>query len=211
MIKWNEYTWYSKLAAIIFFMAVLPVWTFFIGMRYQETRDLLSKSAGDIYIPVVQHQNIIKPATNNASSTSLSDEQIISSIEKAEHVKLTKDSNGVYNGPVEGGIFIFSVNTIAKGDLNEDGLEDAYVWGTSCGGSCGSGFTLILGHLRGPLFLKPQPPDFIGAGAGQYSIESMVIEDGIITIVADTHDYTGGNSKLITLRYVLDGGKLVRI
>jgi len=37
MIKWNEYTWYSKLAALIFFIGVLPCLTFYIGMQYEKT------------------------------------------------------------------------------------------------------------------------------------------------------------------------------
>ena len=35
-IKWNKVTWYSKLAAIIFFIGVLPATTFYLGMAYQE-------------------------------------------------------------------------------------------------------------------------------------------------------------------------------
>ena len=35
-MKWNEITWYSKLATIIFFIGALPALTFCIGRRYQE-------------------------------------------------------------------------------------------------------------------------------------------------------------------------------
>ena len=38
MIKFNEVTWYSKLAAIIFFIGVLPALTFYIGVKYQQTK-----------------------------------------------------------------------------------------------------------------------------------------------------------------------------
>lgn len=40
MIKFNEVTWYSKLAAIIFFLGVFPTLTFYIGIQYQEVKDL---------------------------------------------------------------------------------------------------------------------------------------------------------------------------
>ncbi len=40
MIEWNKVTWYSKLAAIIFFIGILPVLTFYIGTQYQEVKDL---------------------------------------------------------------------------------------------------------------------------------------------------------------------------
>lgn len=36
MIKFNEVTWYSKLAAVIFFLGIFPVWTFYIGTVYQN-------------------------------------------------------------------------------------------------------------------------------------------------------------------------------
>lgn len=38
-IKFNVVTWYSKLLSIIFFIAVLPVLTFYIGSQYQITLD----------------------------------------------------------------------------------------------------------------------------------------------------------------------------
>ncbi|MBI4087055.1 hypothetical protein HY416_03715 [Candidatus Kaiserbacteria bacterium] len=38
MITFNEVTWYSKLATIIFFIGVLPSLTFYLGVRYEEVR-----------------------------------------------------------------------------------------------------------------------------------------------------------------------------
>ncbi len=40
-IKWNEVTPFSKWAALIVFLLVLPVLTFYIGMKYNETRNAL--------------------------------------------------------------------------------------------------------------------------------------------------------------------------
>ena len=34
-IKWNKYTWYSKMLAVIFFIGVMPVLSFYIGTQYQ--------------------------------------------------------------------------------------------------------------------------------------------------------------------------------
>ncbi|HZS42898.1 MAG TPA: IPT/TIG domain-containing protein [Candidatus Paceibacterota bacterium] len=45
MIKWNEYTWYSRLAALIVFILLLPILTFYLGVQYQKTADVLSLSA----------------------------------------------------------------------------------------------------------------------------------------------------------------------
>ncbi len=36
-IKWNEYTWYSKLSAVIFFIGIFPAWTFYLGTQYEKT------------------------------------------------------------------------------------------------------------------------------------------------------------------------------
>ena len=39
-IKWNEVTWYSKLGAIILFILVVPVLTFYIGRQYEAVVEL---------------------------------------------------------------------------------------------------------------------------------------------------------------------------
>ena len=41
-LKLHEVTWYSKLAAIFLFVGVVPTLAFYIGIQYQETRDILS-------------------------------------------------------------------------------------------------------------------------------------------------------------------------
>ena len=35
-IKWNEVTWYSWTASILFFLLILPSWTFYLGTVYQK-------------------------------------------------------------------------------------------------------------------------------------------------------------------------------
>jgi hypothetical protein len=35
MIKWNEVTWYSRLGALILFLAVIPALSFYIGTQYE--------------------------------------------------------------------------------------------------------------------------------------------------------------------------------
>ena len=49
MIKWNEYTWYSKTLAAIFFIIVLPILTFYLGTQYQATKDLVGDTASLVY------------------------------------------------------------------------------------------------------------------------------------------------------------------
>jgi hypothetical protein len=67
-IKFNRVTWYSKLAAVIFFIAILPIWTFYIGAVYQEAVSLenqividsarsLSQGETSQKLPKVTYQN----------------------------------------------------------------------------------------------------------------------------------------------------------
>lgn len=42
MIKFNEVTWYSKIAAVILFIILIPMLTFYIGMQYQMVKDISS-------------------------------------------------------------------------------------------------------------------------------------------------------------------------
>lgn len=51
-IKWNEYTWYSKLSAAIFFILVLPAWTFYIGTQYEATMEVIGSVPSPIGNPV---------------------------------------------------------------------------------------------------------------------------------------------------------------
>lgn len=60
-IKWNEVTWYSKLAAVIFFIGVLPILTFCIGAQYEK-----AKSEYVIVSPQVE----IIPVTQNSVTVS---------------------------------------------------------------------------------------------------------------------------------------------
>ncbi|MBX4198349.1 hypothetical protein KW782_03385 [Candidatus Parcubacteria bacterium] len=43
-IKLHEVTWYSKLAAILFFIVALPAFTFFLGREYERSIQLISDS-----------------------------------------------------------------------------------------------------------------------------------------------------------------------
>ena len=44
-MKFNEVTWYSKLAAIIFFIGVLPSLTFYIGVRYEQVQNIVGEQS----------------------------------------------------------------------------------------------------------------------------------------------------------------------
>lgn len=59
MIKWHEYTWYSKLAAIVFFIGILPALTFYIGVQYEKTEEVLSNKSVPVPTAVVTYSYII--------------------------------------------------------------------------------------------------------------------------------------------------------
>lgn len=52
-IQFNVVTWYSKLLSIIFFIAVLPTLTFFIGQKYQQTLDVTNGQSMFLVMPTV--------------------------------------------------------------------------------------------------------------------------------------------------------------
>lgn len=54
MINFNEVTWYSKLAAIIFFIGVFPVLCFYIGNRYGEVKSLNNVQYSEGLVPARQ-------------------------------------------------------------------------------------------------------------------------------------------------------------
>ncbi len=64
MIKFNEVTWYSKLAAVLFFIGVLPILTFYIGVQYQKTNSILTT---DIQKNPEQKNNIDLDTENKIS------------------------------------------------------------------------------------------------------------------------------------------------
>ena len=39
-MKWNEVTWYSRLGAVILFLAIVPMLAFYIGMRYGQLTEI---------------------------------------------------------------------------------------------------------------------------------------------------------------------------
>jgi hypothetical protein len=56
-IKWNERTWYSWTLSIIFFLLVLPAWTYYLGTEYQKNTDLSNIKTED-FIPVSHEQKV---------------------------------------------------------------------------------------------------------------------------------------------------------
>jgi hypothetical protein len=57
-MKWNEVTWYSRLAEIIVLLGILPIAVFYIGRQYEKTMAVINQNNldyGSLY------QNTKKP------------------------------------------------------------------------------------------------------------------------------------------------------
>lgn len=63
MVKFNEVTWYSKLAAIIFFLGVFPLLTFCIGVQYEKTVTTITTSP--VFIPQLPPRSTVSSPTDS--------------------------------------------------------------------------------------------------------------------------------------------------
>lgn len=117
-MKWNEVTWYSKLAAVIFFLGIFPVLTFYIGTQYQEVKDL---NAG-----IIENQ-VVAPADYKSATYTIEGTRVTLADGSAE-APITPGSATMVRTQYFG-------NEL-KTDLNGDGREDvAFILTQNQGGS----------------------------------------------------------------------------
>ncbi len=126
MIKWNEYTWYSKISAIFVFLAIFPIWTFYIGMKYQETKTALSEDRTVRSASFIHTEKKANGDFKNATYT-------------INGVPITLE-NGKSEMPITpnsaSNIVTQYFGNEVMGDLNEDGLDDvAFILTQQTGGS----------------------------------------------------------------------------
>jgi hypothetical protein len=105
MIEFNKVTWYSKLAAVIIFLLVIPMITFHIGREYQKTISVLeTASATDVPLSSVdmggQPVSGYVTYTNPVYKFSFSYPKSWIMTESADKTQVTIDSNA-YTGEVE--------------------------------------------------------------------------------------------------------------
>lgn len=149
---------------------------------------------------------------NNKSVFLISEELIIGAVDQLEKISLKKNVDGVYETripEIRGG---YNINFISKGDLNNDGFEDAVVHGTICGASCGSKFTVILGAYRAiNSAFSVNLKGFVSAGASQYHVDNIKIDtDGVVIISFNFPDYQGLINNE-TSNYKLIGKELIKL
>lgn len=183
---------------IIIVVAVIIVFGGVFAYQYFSTQKTNNQ-------PQVQNQ------INQTASQQLSDAVIIDAIDKLEVIKLEKNAQGIYEAKypeMQGG---YNINLITKGDLNGDRFQDAIIWSTGCGASCGSIFTIII-NKNGDLsdVFNVDPEGFVTGGAAQYAVKNISIENGIISIKVEIPAFDGSTTNT-TLDYKLIGKNLVSL
>jgi len=143
-IKWNEYTWYSKCAAAIFFIIILPIWTFYLGTQYAQTKMIVQEWKKD---SVSQSTFDAKNASFTVDGTPITLINGISEIHPASIPGATITTHYFGNE--------------AKGDLNNDGQEDVAFLITQDGGGSGF-FYYVVAALKTSEGYKTTNAFFIG-------------------------------------------------
>jgi|SRR3989344_1742957 len=123
-IKWHEVTWYSKLGAILLFVGVVPALSFYTGMKYDATQQILNTQASPTHTQNIQPksstpsppQTFTKFATIATSSLSGFPATIV--IERCAHDIGSCFGSGRFNPTTRGTITVFDL--ISKDDPNSN-------------------------------------------------------------------------------------------
>ncbi|MES2623539.1 MAG: hypothetical protein V4576_04005 [Patescibacteria group bacterium] len=185
--QWNQVTWYSKLGALIVFLLVIPILSFYVGTQYERTQQTLKNQS--IAAGVVDQGKISDSDIDNAL--------LMLSMKKKESPKrLSYGKYQIFDGHGE-----IDIVLTAKGDLNNDGFEDAIVQELWCAASCGKTFVAILNVGGKTKAFDVTPPDITLAGYKQFSINEIDIQDGVVGILANN------GTKDMLYQYTLKEGK----
>lgn len=200
----------STLAGIVVIVVVaLIAFGGVFGYQYFENQNL----------PQVQSpQQQTKGATaqlqsqNDDISKQLSDDAVISAINKLDGIQLQKDNqDGLYLATSAQGDYTYTIRSITKADLNGDGFQDAFVWGNIVSGSGGSSdFIIVINNGNSANAFDVNPDGINTAGAGQYDIKDISINNSIITISVGTTNADGSVGPNLSFSYKLVGNNLIR-
>lgn len=140
-IEFNKVTWYSKLGAVILFLLVVPILTFYIGMKYQETVSVLRGVDSAV--------NVEQSAQTNSSQTTFSD--ILNGTYTFDDQKITF-VNGKSEQAIAGSAGKITTSIFGqpvKGDLNGDGKQDAIFFVSQETGGTGIFFYVVAAVNQG--------------------------------------------------------------
>ena len=176
MIKFNEVTWYSKLAAVIFFIGVLPTLTFYLGTQYQIAKFEIEMSTNtsseldpnnsgnevDIYQDLTQYKWIWKETHNGVGPDSLSSGKITPRRTGAFTITFSKD--GKVSGTTDcngfGGTYTLNGGELSFGPLAstlmfcENSQESEFLAMLKKGGLAIGDSALYLEHSKTVIFDK---------------------------------------------------------
>ena len=117
---------------------------------------------------------------------------------------------------------------VARGDINNDGYEDAVVQTVSCGASCAFKLSVVFNQGNGTakLYVPANPdgafePIYNGSGASKSQLTNISIKDGIITLTGNGLDCLKPNTEaaciekewdtLKTFKFKFDGKNVVQV
>lgn len=150
------------------------------------------------------------------NASSLSDELIANLFSCAEDksdsdgVKMTKGQNGIYGCKTS--LTTEYITSITRGDINNDGYEDALVEEGHCGTSCGTSIYVVLNQKNGiGKLIGVNIDSLVSSGAGQTYIKSITIKDGVISVKANGFKDSTNWNDLVTKNFRFDGSKLIEI
>lgn len=162
MIVFNKVTWYSKLAAVILFLLVVPALTFYIGTQYQLTKDVTSNVTVELPFVKVEHQTYADKVKNPV-------------------IYYTKE---LYKLKSTDSVWVFDF------DITQDGKKDIFVSDSSLATSSGNTFwmlfinngdgTFSLDTSNDPLVINPMSVGF-GTDNGQF-------KDKLMTYIPEKQD-----------------------
>lgn len=145
------------------------------------------------------------------SGVQMSDDVIIKTIDKLEGIDLKKESNSkfyIYSSPTG----THTINLIAKGDLNGDGLQDAIIWADVCGATCSIYFLAVVNNDNNlPEAFNVVADGILTSSAKRSGVKSIAIKNGIVSINADIFDKFNGDRINQTFNYKLVGKNLVKL
>lgn len=201
---------------LILLAAVMIGGVSYVYIKNQESVDISNDTIATSTIETDSKQSVPKTIVNTSDTAQIitdigiNDQVVMQALNNAYEVTLQKNPRGYYEAKFPPDMTSnVVVNKIVKGDLNNDNKEDAFVWNTVCGASCGTEFSIVLNDSTRAMRIVP--PGLITIGAGQVGVKSITINRGVITITGEMPSSDGSPTPLSTFQYKLSGDSLILV
>jgi hypothetical protein len=170
----------------------------------------ISLQSGTDEMPLVVENTPSETVATTNNRTGITDAMVVAAIEQGLRIRLVPDDGmRLYIGTFEGSAKPeYYMNTLARGDLNADGYEDAVAWGTTCGASCGSVFSVVINESgTSARMLQSDLPHFLTSGAAQFHVEGVTIAHGRLNINVEIPHFDGTSTRTI-MQYRYNGREM---